>query len=70
MVYQAITEKEAQMNLDEFAETLDSKYPTIAKSWQSNWQRLIPFFAYPAEIRRIIYTKNAIESLNSSLYKT
>jgi putative transposase len=69
-VYQAVTEEEALMHLDEFAETWDSKYPTIVKSWRANWQRLIPFFAYPKEIRRIIYTTNAIESLNNSLKKT
>jgi putative transposase len=55
------------MNLETFAEKWDSKYPTIAKSWNSNWQRLSPFFAYPHEIRKIIYTTNAIESLNNTL---
>lgn len=69
-VYQAVTEEKAQMHLAEFAKKWDSKYPTIAKSWQANWQHLMPFFAYPAEIRRIIYTTNAIEALNNSLKKT
>jgi len=69
-VYQAATEEEAQMRLDEFADKWDAKYPTISKSWRTNWQRLMPFFAYPAEIRRFIYTTNAIESLNSVLKKT
>ena len=69
-VYQASTEKEAQQRLSEFAEKWDSKYPTISKSWQMNWNRVIPFFAYPEEIRKIIYTTNAIESLNNSLKKT
>jgi putative transposase len=69
-VYHAATEEEARMQLDEFADTWDARYPTISKSWQVNWQRLIPFFAYPAEIRRIIYTTNAIESLNNTLKKT
>src|SRR5439155_6529781 len=45
------------------------KFPTIAKSWRSNWARVIPFFAHPPEIRRVIYTTNAIESLNMSLRK-
>lgn len=69
-VYQAVTEESAQKNLGIFAGKWDSKYPTISKSWQANWQRIVPFFAYPEEIRRIIYTTNAIESLNSSLKKT
>jgi len=69
-IYQAATEDEASMRLDEFGEKWDDRYPTISKSWRLNWQRLIPFFAYPAEIRRIIYTTNAIESLNNSLKKT
>jgi len=69
-VYQASTEEQARMHLGEFSKPWDAKYPTISKSWQTNWQRLIPFFAYPAEIRRIIYTTNAIESLNNTLKKT
>jgi len=69
-VYQAVTEEDARMHLDEFAEKWDDMYPTISKSWHKNWQRLSPFFTYPAEIRRIIYTTNAIESLNNSLKKT
>lgn len=69
-VYKAATEEEGQMNLEVFAEKWDPKYPTIAKSWKSNWQRLSPFFAYPPEIRKIIYTTNAIESLNNTLKKT
>jgi putative transposase len=69
-VYQAVTEEQAQIRLAEFGQKWDAKYPTISKSWTANWQRLIPFFAYPADIRRIIYTTNAIESLNNSLKKT
>jgi putative transposase len=69
-VYQATTEESARENLAVFASKWDSKYPTISKSWQANWQRIIPFFAYPEEIRKIIYTTNAIESLNSALKKT
>ena len=45
------------------------RYPMIGKSWRSNWPRVIPFFAYSAEIRKAIYTTNAIESLNNSLRK-
>jgi putative transposase len=69
-VYRAATEEQARMHLVEFADQWDSKYPMISKSWQSNWQRVIPFFAYPEEIRKIIYTTNAIESMNNTLKKT
>ena len=69
-VYQAASEEEARMHLDAFADQWDKKYPTISKSWQNHWQRVIPFFAYPQEIRKIIYTTNAIESLNNTLKKT
>lgn len=69
-VYQAASEELARDNLEIFIRKWDGRYPTISKSWQANWQRIIPFFAYPEEIRRIIYTTNAIESLNSILKKT
>jgi putative transposase len=69
-VYHASSEDEARENLGVFARKWDGRYPTISKSWQANWQRVIPFFAYPEEIRRIIYTTNAIESLNNTLKKT
>ena len=69
-VYHASSEDEARENLGAFARKWDGRYPTISKSWQSNWQRVIPYFSYPEEIRRIIYTTNAIESLNNTLKKT
>ena len=69
LIYKAGTEAEAETALDEFAEKWDAKYPTISRSWRSNWTRVIPFFAHPAEVRRVIYTTNAIESLNMSLRK-
>jgi putative transposase len=47
-----------------------SDYPSIVKSWRSNWQRSIPLFDYPPEIRKVIYPTNAIESVNMSLRKT
>jgi len=47
----------------------DTSYPTISKMWRSHWQYVIPFFDYPADIRKAIYTTNAIESLNRSLRK-
>ncbi|NUN66290.1 hypothetical protein HCU40_16415 [Pseudanabaena biceps] len=45
------------------------QYPSISKSWRSHWANIIPFFVFPPEIRRAIYTTNAIESMNSSLRK-
>lgn len=64
-VYQSPTEEAALMALDQFTETWDNKYPQISKSWRTHWENLNTFFAYPAEIRKAIYTTNAIESLNS-----
>jgi len=68
-VYQAPTEEQALSALNEFEQKWNSRYPMIAKSWNSNWNRLNAFFAYPMEIRKAIYTTNAIESLNSTLRK-
>ena len=69
LIYTAATDLEAEQRLDEFSLKWDAKFPMIAKSWRSNWTRVIPFFAHPPEIRKIIYTTNAIESLNMSLRK-
>ncbi len=69
LIYTAATEVEAEQRLNEFAAKWDEKFPLIAKSWRTNWPRVIPFFAHPPEIRKIIYTTNAIESLNMSLRK-
>lgn len=68
-VYRAATLEQAEEALAEFERTWDGRYPLIGKSWRSNWPRIIPFFAYPEEIRKVIYTTNAIESLNNSLRK-
>jgi putative transposase len=68
-IYQSATEQEAEMALEEFGKKWDSKYPTISQSWRRNWARVIPFFAHPPEIRKVIYTTNSIESLNMSLRK-
>jgi putative transposase len=59
----------AELNLEAFARKWDEQLPTISKSWRLNWERLTPFMSYPAEIRRLIYTTNVIESVNSSLRK-
>ncbi|WP_237388135.1 IS256 family transposase [Xenorhabdus sp. Sc-CR9] len=64
-IYQAPTEEVAQQALKAFAEQWDERYPQISRSWRENWGNLSTFFAYPAEIRKVIYTTNAIESLNS-----
>jgi putative transposase len=68
-IYASATEAEAEQRLAEFAAKWDEKFPMISRSWRSNWPRVIPFFAHPPEIRRVIYTTNAIESLNMSLRK-
>ena len=69
LIYSAATEVEAEQRLADFSLKWDEKFPMIAKSWRSNWTRVIPFFAHPPEIRKVIYTTNAIESLNMSLRK-
>ena len=68
-IYQAPTLDHAQSNLEAFAAKWDASHPSISKSWRSNWERIIPLFSYPPEIRKAIYTTNAIESLNMSLRK-
>lgn len=68
-IYRAATREAAEEALLEFGDKWDAKYPTISRSWSDNWERLTPFFAYPPEIRRIIYTTNAIEAVNRSLRK-
>jgi putative transposase len=68
-IYQSATVEEADVRLTEFAGKWDAAYPPIAQSWRRNWPRLIPFFDYPPEIRKVIYTTNAIESMNMSLRK-
>jgi len=68
-IYTAATEEQAQNSLEEFENKWNTKYPYIAKSWYNNWENLIIFLEYPKEIRKIIYTTNAIESLNSQLRK-
>lgn len=68
-IYQSATVEDAANNLDKFEEKWGSTYPPIVQSWRRNWYRIIPFFDYPPEIRRIIYTTNAIESVNMSLRK-
>lgn len=68
-VYGAATAEEAARQLDEFAAKWDATHPTISQVWRRNWERITPFFAFPGEIRKVIYTTNAVESLHMSLRK-
>jgi putative transposase len=68
-IYQAPTIEEAEIHLNEFEDKWNASHPTIGKSWRKNWERITPLFSYPPDIRRAIYTTNAIESVNMSLRK-
>jgi len=68
-IYQANTEEEGLLGLESFSKKWDKKYPQISKSWYAHWENLAIFFQYPEAIRKIIYTTNAIESVNSRLRK-
>jgi putative transposase len=68
-IYRAATEAEAEQRLKDFSEKWDGKYPSISALWRRNWLGIVPFFQFPPEIRKIVYTTNAIESLNMSLRK-
>jgi transposase-like protein len=69
-IYQAVDDGEAAKALDDFEVEWGHKYPSIAPSWRRAWQEVIPFFAFPPAVRKIIYTTNAIESLNRVIRKT
>lgn len=68
-IYQATTEEQALLALDAFSDKWDEKYPQISRSWRAHWENLNTLFAYPEDIRKAIYTTNAIESLNSVIRK-
>jgi putative transposase len=68
-VYTAPTAEAAQQELRRFGEKWDKKYGSIRSLWERHWERIIPFFAFTPEIRKVMYTTNAIESLNMSLRK-
>jgi putative transposase len=68
-IYTAATVEDAGRQLDAFEEKWGEAYPSIGQSWRRNWPRVIPFFDYPPEIRKVIYTTNAIESVNMGLRK-
>ena len=68
-IYQATTEKEDLSKLDKFAKAWDGKYPMISKSWRNHRDRIAAMFLFPEDIRRTIYTTNAVESMNMTLRK-
>jgi len=68
-IYTASTEEMAHFELKQFGANWDNKYPVICDIWQRNWSGITPFFAFPAEIRKVIYTTNAIESTNRQIRK-
>src|SRR5215467_7986024 len=68
-IYRAVTAVQAEMELNTFQARWGSKYQAIGKLWKENWARVVPFFEFPAEVRKVIYTTNAVESLHMSLRK-
>jgi transposase-like protein len=69
-IYTAVNAEVAEQELESFAQgPWGKKFPTIVSSWRRAWERVIPFFAFPPEVRRVIYTTNAIESVNARLRK-
>ena len=68
-IYTAATAQEAELRLSEFEQCWDSQYLPIGQAWRRHWSRITPFFDYPPEIRKVIYTTNAIESVNMGLRK-
>jgi len=68
-IYTSATEEIAHFELKQFASKWDNKYPVISDIWQRNWSGIVPFFAFPAEIRKVIYTTNVIESVNRQIRK-
>jgi putative transposase len=68
-IYTAPTAEAAAVALDSFSAKWDARFPSISQSWRTRWEQVIPFFSYPPEIRKVIYTTNAIESINASIRK-
>ena len=69
-IYSAENRTAAESALDRFEADWGGQYPQIVRSWRTNWERVVPFLDFPAEIRKVIYTTNAIESLNATLRKS
>lgn len=70
LIYTSESEEAAKKALDDFETEHGKRHPLIVKQWRARWAEIVPFLAYPQEIRRILYTTNAIESLNSQLRKS
>lgn len=68
-IYTAATAEAAEQALEAFEKKWQARFPSIARSWRRNWTNIIPFFSYPPEIRKVIYTTNAIESMQAQLRK-
>ena len=68
-IYKSVTLRKAENQLEKFSAKWDDTYSMISRSWREHWEYITPFFAYPPEIRKVIYTTNAIESMNASLRK-
>ncbi len=68
-IYRSVTESQALTALDAFAAKWDKQYPAISKSWRTHWAQIVPMFAFPDEIRKVMYTTNAVESVNMTLRK-
>jgi putative transposase len=68
-VYTAVDRDHAETMLEQFAETWDPRYPMISASWIEHWERIVPFLAFPPDLRRVVYTTNAIEALNRQIRK-
>ena len=68
-IYTAPTAEAAEVALDAFGRKWDARFPSISKWWRARWDQVITFLAYPPEIRKVIYTTNAIESINASIRK-
>jgi putative transposase len=68
-IYTAVDRDHAETELERFAEAWDAKYPMISASWLENWERIVPFLAFPPDVRRAVYTTNTIEALNRQIRK-
>jgi putative transposase len=68
-IYTAVDRDHAERELEAFAEAWDGKYPMISASWIEHWERIVPFLAFPQDVRRVVYTTNTIEALNRQIRK-
>jgi putative transposase len=68
-IYTAVDRDHAERELEAFGETWDAKYPMISGSWIEHWERIVPFLAFPPDVRRAVYTTNTIEALNRQIRK-